>query len=307
MPRFEKVNYESPKSYFKNEDEFTGYLKDHIEYLNDTLELDIEPIGVGVEVGDFYADLVGKCSDGRIVVIENQFGATDHDHLGKLITYSAGKEAGIVVWLAPEFREDHISAVNWLNSITDERTGFFALKVAVLRIGDSEPALQLTVVAQPDEWVREIREKTLTERQLMYNKFFSKLSKYYIEKYPDIKQRSVGYDNSYILLYKRGFSFYFAFDRDSKFRVALWIETGDALENESVFNELKEHKDDIERKVEEEVIFSGSDEVKRRLIAVYYEGITVYAADDELEELIEWATDTMSKFISALNPYIEII
>jgi hypothetical protein len=87
----------------------------------------------------------------------------------------------------------------------------------------------------------------------------------------------------------------------------LWIETGDALENESVFNELKEHKDDIERKVEEEVIFSGSDEVKRRLIAVYYEGITVYAADDELEELIEWATDTMSKFISALNPYIEII
>ena len=55
------------------------------------------------DVGRFSADIVARDADG-LVLIENQIEATDHRHLGQILTYLAGlEEAATVVWIAQEF------------------------------------------------------------------------------------------------------------------------------------------------------------------------------------------------------------
>ena len=80
--------------------------------------MDLEVIEVESEVGEFRADIIARDLSGedRIVVIESQLSRTDHEHLGKIITYAAGRNASAVVWISPEFREEHRSALDWLNN-----------------------------------------------------------------------------------------------------------------------------------------------------------------------------------------------
>lgn len=109
-----------------------------------------------VEVGPFSADVV--CTDtaidakGTTVVIENQLESTDHDHLGKLLTYWAGLGASIVIWVSTEFREEHRAALERLNDVTDEDSQFFGLEIEVLQIGDSARAPRFNVAVKPNYW-----------------------------------------------------------------------------------------------------------------------------------------------------------
>ena len=91
------------------------------------------------------------------------FGPTDHDHLGKLITYSAGLDAGVAVLVAEEFRDEHRSALDWLNHISQNDFAFFGIILEAWRIGDSNPAPRLRVDTQPDGWSRAVRAATSGE------------------------------------------------------------------------------------------------------------------------------------------------
>ena len=157
LSRLERVD---PRTIWTSEPgEFTPWLAepDNLERLGEELQLELERVSVEREVGSFRADIV--CHDvgtGSPVLIENQLERTDHDHLGKLLTYAAGLRAVTVVWLARSFREEHRAALDWLNEITHENTRFFGLEIELWRIADSPVALKFNPVSTPNDWSRSV-------------------------------------------------------------------------------------------------------------------------------------------------------
>ena len=138
---------------------FTPWVAENVDLLADAVGLDITVDETESSVGDFnvyiYASETGT---DRKIIIENQLEDTDHDHLGKLITYASGKGADVVIWVVKHAREEHKAAVEWLNNHTDDKIGFFLCEIKLFQIGDSQIAPAFTVVERPNDWTKEIRK-----------------------------------------------------------------------------------------------------------------------------------------------------
>lgn len=134
---------------------FTPWLagREGLRLLGKALGIDLVDPEMETTVGSYSADIVATTADGSRVVIENQLGRTDHDHLGKSLTYAAGLDALTVVWIAKAFTDEHREALAWLNRHTSCEIAFFGLEIELWKIGDSPCAPRLHVVARPSEWV----------------------------------------------------------------------------------------------------------------------------------------------------------
>lgn len=124
-----------------------------------------EAIGINImleetesSVGGFNVDLYAtEENTGRRIVIENQLEDTNHDHLGKIITYASGKDAKVVIWLVKKAREEHKRAIEWLNNNTTGDIGFFLLEIELWQINDSVPAPKFNIVERPNNWAKTMR------------------------------------------------------------------------------------------------------------------------------------------------------
>jgi len=125
-------------------------LQDNLEVLNEHLETPLASAEREQAAGAFSVDLVAEDDDGRAVVIENQLERSNHDHLGKLLTYLAAFEASTAIWIVAEPRAEHVKAVAWLND--SSQASVYLLKVEAVRIGDSTPAPLLTKLVGPSRW-----------------------------------------------------------------------------------------------------------------------------------------------------------
>jgi len=156
LGRIETVD---PRTIWKHEaHDFTPWLLANADVLGELLGMDLELEESEHPVGGFWLDLIGKdtATDHR-VIIENQLEQTDHIHLGQILTYAAGTDPAIIVWVAKEFRDEHRAAIDWLNERTDENTQFFGVEIEVIRIGDSDPAPNFKLVAKPNNWGKTVR------------------------------------------------------------------------------------------------------------------------------------------------------
>jgi len=146
--------------------QFTPWLAQNIDRLSEAVGIPLELTGTEVAVENFSADILARNPlDDTTILIENQLETTDHTHLGQIMTYLAGLEAQTVIWIAPAFREPHLSAIRWLNEHTADGFSFIAVRVRVVRIGDSPYAPVFEIVAKPNGWERQIREKERKTKQ----------------------------------------------------------------------------------------------------------------------------------------------
>ena len=146
---------------------FTPWLaqSDNLARLGEALGLTLEPHGTEQAVGGFSADILcrrldGGSDDDSWVVIENQYGRTNHDHLGKLLTYTAGLNARTVVWIAEEFRDEHRAALDLLNASTTGEYAYFGVEIELLKIDGSRPAPRFNIVVQPNDWAKTTKART---------------------------------------------------------------------------------------------------------------------------------------------------
>ena len=182
MKELGETSYLSLDTVFDGEaTEFTPWLSSNLDRLARELGFELEPEDTEVSVGSFKADVKAKTTDGRTVVIENQFNNTDHSHLGQLLTYAAGLRADIVIWIAERVRDEHRAAVDWLNEKATD-ADFFAVEARAVRIDDSRPALLWDIVASPNTWSR-LTRKTRSEGSL------TELEKIRIEYWAQLNER----------------------------------------------------------------------------------------------------------------------
>ena len=158
--------------------DFTPWLADNLNFLAAELGLELELEETEKAVGRYRADILALVSqtDER-VLIENQLGRADLQHLGQVLAYLAGLEAKIVVWIATDFRDEHLSAIRWLNEQTMDPFAFFAVKISAVQIGDSLLAPIFEVLERPNEWDRQVQVATrpgrLSERGVFQREFWA--------------------------------------------------------------------------------------------------------------------------------------
>ncbi len=148
------------RSVWRRENDFSDWLitEDGIALLSEELGIEIENLTRESRPGDFPCDIVGNLlgDENHIIVIENQYGKTNHDHLGKLLTYAAVHKAMTGIWISETVSDDHRQVIDWLNENTPNNVNLYLVGLKLYRIGNSPVAPQLDVVCRPNAAVKEI-------------------------------------------------------------------------------------------------------------------------------------------------------
>lgn len=229
--------------------DFTTWLSENLDMLGGHIGLELSFIEREKAAGTFSADILAEDKEGQSVVIENQLYKTDHDHLGKVITYVANLNAKTAIWISSDPRPEHIASINYLNEVTPADTSFYLVKIQAFKIDGSDPAPLFSVVAGSDPEVknRGDKKKELAKRDLLRLKFFENLLPLSNEKTKLFQNVSPSYQNWVVAGAGRNWMGWEYVVRLHDARVGLYI-TGDSLEQiKTRYGYLEKKKELIEK------------------------------------------------------------
>ena len=286
----------------KEATDFTPWLASNLPALGEALGMDLELQQKEAPVGEFSLDLLARdLGRGRTVVIENQLEPTDHDHLGKLLTYAAGHNATVVVWIGQAIREEHRQALDWLNQHTDQDLEFFGVVVEVLRIDESKPAYVFRLVASPNEWRKGVVSAAVTPREEAYRLFFQRLIDELREQHKFTGARVAQPQSWYTFPTGHSEASYgLSFARGGKIRTELYIGGGEASQNKELFDRLASDKEDIEKQFGVPLEWERLDDKLACRIATYRPG----KIDDvkSHDDLLKWSIEQLLRFKRIFGP-----
>lgn len=306
-----KIKKVDLREVFSNESsDFTPWLQKNIDQLAEVVGIDISDVRKEEGVGSFSCDLIGieENTEDKIV-IENQLEPTNHDHLGKIITYASGIEARFVIWVAKKIREEHQKALEWLNENTESDLSFFGVEVSVIAVDESKPAVSFKLVVEPNTWSKEIKQKTkqVDERHEKYLQYFTRLVSEYEKVKPDWGHLTAR-PSSWMAFGagKTGFRFTWAFRGDNKFNTELYIDTKDKDEVKAYFAELQNYQEEINKQIPN-LSWEELPDKRASRIAIYYKMPTSIKKlnEQQIDEVIGWAIEQMDNFKSVFPQYIQ--
>ena len=279
---------------------------ENLELLGEQLGLSlIEPETEGF-VGSYRFDIV--CKDemsGQIVLIENQLEPTNHDHLGKIITYASGLNASVVVWIVETAKEEHANAIEWLNSHIDSSVSFFLIEIHAMKIGDSDPAPMFKIVEQPNDFLVQTKKMTSDSEKDGLRKanrlnFWTKFNEILVERGKPFNLRKPSTDHWYE--FSIGSSkCHLALDlvnKDGFIRVSMWIP-----DSKEQYYEFENHKEEIEKTIGIDLSWEPLDGKKASRIATRIEGLD-FDNQENYDSLMNEAIDKLILFRKAFKPYL---
>lgn len=268
--------------------DFTQWLAkdENLALLSEEIGVDINLIETEANVGSFNVDILAEDSNGRKIVIENQLESTNHDHLGKIITYASGYNAEIIIWIVKDVRNEHKQAIDWLNEHTDEKINFFAIKLELWQIDGSPYAPKFQIISKPNEWAKIMKApiSSLTERKLKLLDFWTALNEYLNNKNSEINPQkpssdhwnniSVGTSKAHISLT--------ALAKEKKIGCEFYIP-----DNKELYFYLIEHKEEIEQIFGQELYWQELKGKKASRISISRDNFNLYE-DNDWEKDFAW-------------------
>lgn len=262
-------------------------------------------------VGRFRVDIIARDQDGGTVVIENQFGRTDHGHLGQIMTYLAGQQGRVtVIWIAEHFNEEHRAVIDWLNANSNDDYTFFAVEVEVLRIGTSEPAPWFNVVAKPNIWSRSIRARSaetesgeLATRHMAY---WAAFAEYLQTHTSEFRIKRANKDHWFSFAAGRSgsaISATISVERYKRIGVELYNQRDDT---KVIFDALHAQKEEIERQIGTPLEWQRLDSRKATRIVLFRTGEDPANAS-EWPRQHEWMLAYMLKFRRVFGPRLKAL
>ena len=288
--------------------DFTTWLEENLEVLNEVLDFDLSNPSREQSTGNFNVDIVAEDSDGEIVVIENQLEKSNHDHLGKIVTYLSAVGASKAIWIVSEPRAEHVKAISWLNESTS--ADFYLFKIEGIKIANSLPAPLLTKIVGPSEEVKSAgaTKKELSERHHLRKEFWE----FHIA---NIKGKTNLHANLTPNIYSwigtgsgiSGVTYNYSIGQHDA-RVELYIDKDkeDGEGNKLLFDKLFNEKENIENAFGETLIWERLDNKRASRISFYVD-IGGYKDKDKLQIVSDMMIDRMILLEKALSPELKKI
>lgn len=287
--------------------EFTPWLENNIDFLNEELDINLTIIEREKSVGIFNVDLLAEDEDGNKIIIENQLEKTNHDHLGKVLTYMTNLEAKSAIWICREARPEHKKAINWLDENTTPETTFYLIKVEAYSIDDSPPAPKFSIICGPSDEATAIGKikRDYAERHYKRLEFWTQLlDKASLKTNLHSTIKPGKYSSIGTGAGKSGLSYIYAI-RQHEGIAELYIDKGKDKKsiNEEIYNQLHSKKELIEQNFKGSLIWDNIEGKRACLISCR---ISDYGLDDKdhWNELQDKMIDAMIRLESALREHI---
>jgi hypothetical protein len=285
--------------------DFTPWLAENIDVLNNAIDLSLSIIEREQAAGDFSVDLVAEDESGNPVIIENQLERSNHDHLGKLITYLTQIGAKAAIWIVSDPRPEHISAISWLNESSS--AAFYLLKLEAVRIEDSLPAPLLTLIVGSSEENQEVGEtkREFTERYSLRRRFWTQLLERAKEETLLHANSSPSQRSEIWTRVKSGLSLRYVI-RQYGSGVELYIDRGRDADNENneLFDTLEEARGEIEEDFGEPLEWQRLEGQRSCRIGKQL-SLGGYRDEEKWQEIQDAMIDAMIRLEAAFRPHIE--
>lgn len=296
-----------PRAVWSNEArDFTPWLLANAERLGRALGIELELHAAEHPVGGYSLDLIGQdLTNDAVLMVENQLEATDHTHLGQVLTYAAGTGATTIVWIATAFRDEHRQALDWLNEQTGEDIHFFGVVLSVVRIGTSAPAPLFEVVAKPNDWQKRVRSSaragSASGRSERYRSFWAAYLDRQAAEHSDWGRRGTPQPANWMSFGGpfSGTQINPSFAQGRRLRHELYIDRGDGEANLALFEFLRARREIIEAAYGQELEFDPIDGKRACRIATYCDDGAV-DDEDHWPDYLDWFLDAGERMRRAL-------
>lgn len=278
--------------------------EENIDLLNDTVGLTLTDIDKEVYVGSYRCDLVAVDeTTGVKIIIENQLDTTDHDHLGKVITYASGLDANVIIWIVKEAREEHKSAIEWLNNNMAKEISFFLLEIKAYKIGDSLPAPMFKVVEKPNDFIKSnksTKDGDMSKAQAERLNFWMEFNRVITESGRPFNVRKATTDHWYDVAIgtSEAHISITLVNKDGSIGVELYVR-----DNKDLFDHIFEHKDEIESKVGFSMHWERLDDKKASRIKSYIPGLN-FNKQGNYSELMNQVIERVVKIRDVFKGYL---